>query len=85
METCPALGHPGEAGVFAGPSPLQPADGLEQRELGEVLYIGLDELSRRKGQLYVTNVYDLKDKRLIWSGEGRSEATLEPVLCGTAA
>ena len=77
METCPALGHPGEAGVFAGPSPLQPADGLEQRELGEVLYIGLDELSRRKGQLYVTNVYDLKDKRLIWSGEGRSEATLE--------
>ena len=23
-ETCPALGHPGEAGVFAGPSPLQP-------------------------------------------------------------
>ena len=53
------------------------AYGMEQRELGEVLYIGIDELSRRKGQVYVTNVYDLKDKRLIWSGEGRSKETLE--------
>jgi len=53
------------------------AYGMEHRELGQVLYIGIDELSRRKGQVYVTNVYDLKDKRLIWSGEGRSKQTLE--------
>lgn len=53
------------------------AYGLEHRELGEVLYIGIDELSRRKGHVYVTNVYDLKDKRLIWSGEGRSTETLK--------
>jgi len=50
--------------------------GLEHRELGEMLYIGIDELSRRKGHVYVTNVYDLKEKRLIWSGEGRSQDTL---------
>jgi transposase len=53
------------------------AYGLEHRELGETLYIGIDELSRQKGHVYVTNVYDLKDKRLIWSGEGRSKETLE--------
>lgn len=52
------------------------AYGLEHRELGDVLYIGIDELSRRKGHVYVTNVYDLKGKRLIWSGEGRSTDTL---------
>lgn len=50
--------------------------GLERRELGGVLYIGIDELSRQKGHVYVTNVYDLKAKRLIWSGEGRSQDTL---------
>lgn len=50
--------------------------GLEHRELGGVLYIGIDELSRQKGHVYVTNVYDLKAKQLIWSGEGRSQDTL---------
>ena len=50
--------------------------GLEHRELGSVLYIGIDELSRRKGHVYVTNVYDLEGKRLLWSGEGRGKETL---------
>lgn len=50
--------------------------GLAHRELGGVLYIGIDELSRQKGHVYVTNVYDLKEKRLLWSGEGRSQETL---------
>ena len=27
--------------------------------------------------MYVTNVYDLGRKRLLWSGEGRTQATLE--------
>ena len=53
------------------------AYGLEHRDLGGVLCIGIDELSRRKGHVYVTNVYDLQGKRLIWSGEGRSRETLE--------
>lgn len=52
------------------------AYGLEHRDLDGVLYIGIDEISRRKGHVYVTNVYDLKHKRLIWSGEGRSLETL---------
>ncbi len=52
------------------------AYGLEHRETGDVLYIGMDELSRQKGHVYVTNVYDLKEKRLLWSGEGRSQDTL---------
>ena len=51
--------------------------GLKHRTLGKVLYIGIDELSRRKGHKYVTNVYDLDQKRLIWSGEGRKKETLE--------
>ena len=50
--------------------------GLEHREIGSVLYIGIDEISRRKGHVYVTNVYDLTEKRLLWSGEGRSKETL---------
>ena len=53
------------------------AYGLEQRELGSVLCIGIDELSRRKGHVYVTNVYDLEHKRLLWSGEGRGRETLD--------
>jgi transposase len=52
------------------------AYGLANRELGTVLHIGIDELSRRKGHAYVTNVYDLQGSRLIWSGEGRSKETL---------
>jgi len=52
------------------------AYGLEHREMGNVSYIGIDELSRQKGHVYVTNVYDLKEKQLLWSGEGRSQETL---------
>lgn len=51
--------------------------GLEHQQLGSILYIGIDELSRKKGHVYVTNVYDLNQKRLIWSGEGRSQETLK--------
>lgn len=50
--------------------------GLAHRDLDGVLYMGVDELSRQKGHVYVTNVYDLKGRRLIWSGEGRSQETL---------
>jgi len=51
--------------------------GLRHRELSEVVCIGIDELSRRKGHVYVTNVYDLNERRLLWSGEGRSKETLK--------
>lgn len=52
------------------------AYGLAHRDMGTVLHIGIDEVSRRKGHVYVTNVYDLEEKRLLWSGEGRSQDTL---------
>jgi len=51
--------------------------GLARRDLSGVVIIGIDELSRRKQHVYHTNVYDLSTKRLLWSGEGRSEKTLE--------
>ena len=53
------------------------AYGLAHRDLTAVPHIGIDEISRKKGHVYVTNVYDLARKRLLWSGEGRSQATLE--------
>jgi transposase len=37
--------------------------------------ISIDELSYRKGQHYLTLVTDLERGRIIWSKEGRSEAT----------
>ena len=51
--------------------------GLQHREMETILSIGVDELSRRKGHVYVTNVYDLEGNRLIWSGEGRSRETFQ--------
>ena len=51
--------------------------GLAHRDLSGVTHIGIDEISRKKGHVYVTNVYDLHRKRLLWSGEGRTRATLE--------
>jgi transposase len=55
------------------------AYGLARRDLSGLRVIGIDELSRKKGHVYHTNVYDLgsEPRRLIWSGEGRSKATLE--------
>ena len=53
------------------------AYGLAQRDSSELTHVGIDEISRKRGHVYVTNVYNLIGKRLVWSGEGRSEATLE--------
>jgi len=50
--------------------------GLSNREMDEVLYIGIDEISRRRGHIYHTQVYDLSKKRLLWSAEGRDANTL---------
>ncbi len=46
------------------------AYGLAHQDLSDVTHIGIDEISRKKGHVYVANVYDL-------SGEGRTKATLE--------
>lgn len=50
--------------------------GLAQRDTTAVLYIGIDEISRKHGHVYHTQVYDLAEQRLLWSGEGRKEETL---------
>jgi len=50
--------------------------GLKHRDTSNVRHIGVDEISRKKGHVYMTQVYDLDRKRLIWSGEGRTEETL---------
>lgn len=51
------------------------AYGLEHRDVDQVLYLGMDEISRRRGHIYHTQVYDLGEKRLLWSAEGRKAAT----------
>ncbi len=51
--------------------------GLEHRSLEPVRVIGIDEVSRKKGHHYLTLVYDLRQGRLLWVGEDRTEATLE--------
>lgn len=39
--------------------------------------IGIDEVSRAKGQRYLTLIYDLMRRRLVWIGENRDAATME--------
>lgn len=39
--------------------------------------IGIDEISYRRGQRYLTAVVNHDTRRLVWLGEGRTKATLE--------
>lgn len=50
--------------------------GRARKDYSGVRLIGIDELSRRRGHIYHTNVYDLETRELIWSAEGRSKDTL---------
>jgi transposase len=49
------------------------AYGLRHRARPPVHVIGIDEVSRRKGQVYLTVVYDLERRVLLWVGEERTE------------
>ena len=40
--------------------------------------IGIDEVSRRKGQVYLTLVYDLERRVLLWVGDDRTEEAVRP-------
>jgi transposase len=51
--------------------------GMANRDLSGITLIGIDEISRKRGHVYVTNVYDLDSRRLLWSGEGRGQKTLK--------
>jgi transposase len=47
--------------------------GLRNRVRPAMHGIGIDEVSRRKGQIYLTVVYDLERRVLVWVGEDRTE------------
>jgi transposase len=47
--------------------------GRRHRQRPPVHTIGIDEVSRRKGQVYLTVVYDLERRVLLWVGEDRTE------------
>jgi transposase len=40
--------------------------------------IGIDEVSRRKGQVYLTVGYDLERRVLLWVGDDRTEEAVKP-------
>lgn len=50
--------------------------GLAQRRRQPLHWIGIDEVSRKKGHRYLTVVYDLERRVLVWVGEDRTENTL---------
>ncbi len=52
--------------------------GLKHRARPPVHAIGIDEVSRRKGQVYLTVVYDLERRRLLWVGDDRTEEAVRP-------
>jgi transposase len=53
------------------------AEGLEREDALEGLVrIGIDEVSHRKGQKYLTVVYDHDRKRVVWAAAGRDMETV---------
>ena len=54
--------------------------GLRHRARPPVHVIGIDEVSRRKGQVYLTVVYDLERRVLLWVGDDRTEEAVKTVL-----
>jgi hypothetical protein len=50
---------------------------LKHRPWKPLHVIGIDEVSRRKGHRYLTLVYDLIRRRLVWIGEDRETRTME--------
>ncbi len=51
--------------------------GLAHRRWEPLHIIGIDEVSRRKGQQYLTIVYDLQRGRVVWVGRDRTRATMD--------
>src|SRR5260370_19032065 len=52
--------------------------GLRHRARPPVHVLGMDEVSRRKGQVYLTVAYDLERRVLLWVGEDRTEEAVRP-------
>lgn len=56
------------------------ASELDRRRLRELYVIGVDEISYRRGQRYLTLVADHADGAVVWAGKGRGAATLARFL-----
>jgi transposase len=56
--------------------------GLRQRRRQPLHVLGIDEVSRRKGHHYLTVVYDLERRVLLWVGEDRTEQTVAQFFTG---
>jgi transposase len=52
------------------------ADHLDERRLDGLILIGVDEISYRRGQRYLTSVADHKTGAIVWCRAGRNSATL---------
>jgi transposase len=50
---------------------------LSRRRLSDLYLAGVDEVSYRRGQRYLTLVADHRDGAVVWAGKGRGAATLE--------
>jgi transposase len=53
------------------------ADHLDHRRLEGLIAIGVDEISYRRGQRYLTSVADHQSGSIIWCAPGRNAATLQ--------
>jgi transposase len=53
------------------------ADRLDRRRLEGLVAIGVDEISYRRGQRYLTCVADHATGRIVWCAPGRNSATLQ--------
>lgn len=53
------------------------ADHLDERRLVGLVAIGVDEISYRRGQRYLTSVVDHRTGAIVWCAPGRNAATLQ--------
>jgi transposase len=53
------------------------ADQLDERRLAGLVMIGVDEISYRRGQRYLTQVCDHRMGAIVWAKPGRNAATLQ--------
>jgi transposase len=52
------------------------ADHLDERRLTGLVAVGVDEISYRRGQRYLTSVADHRTGAIVWCAPGRNSATL---------
>ena len=53
------------------------ADHLDESRLSGLVAIGVDEISWRRGQRYLTSVADHRKGRIVWCAPGRNAQTLQ--------